>query len=272
MSLRPEEEYAANALKSHLGQSGFSARWEPCCPDPPDVTFWVAPQAGAHEERWGCEITTLHQYADSNDQEVNLLDYWSRLEQCVNQLNCELKQELRYSYALTVDLPIEQNILRALPDRVRGYIRSGSTQEELLDRVEVTAQFNLQGYAQQVPDVFEGMINQASKVRIAALNGGREIFLMAGIKPSAPLPGATTMTGDVQAACDYAVRRALEAKLRRLERVSGFDSVCLMLVASYPLITAAEVRNSIQAFEGDLSILSSIYFVASDTSVVLVCP
>jgi hypothetical protein len=96
--------------------------------DPPDLVFEVE-GLGC----WAVEVTELQQYFDQNDEPSERTTIEQSLLRICDNVRAKISNELQRTYWLNIHGPIAYRSIRKIERRAIDYVRSGKTEEEVLD-------------------------------------------------------------------------------------------------------------------------------------------
>lgn len=232
MPLKGVEEQAANLLKQRLIKSGHQSEWKEG-DDPPDLVFEVE-GLGC----WAVEVTELQQYFDQNGEPSERTTIEQSLLRLCDNVRAKIGNELQRTYWFSINGPVAHRSLRKIERRAIDYVRSGKTEEEMLDN---------HGCARiktfPSPPRFVGTIGLGQLVR----GGDRE-----------------SLIADIRANHQCSLRRILEKKLRRLANLTMYQRRILLIWNSYYFGDPVTVRDALADIPLPAEQLDSAFFVFGD--------
>ena len=231
-----DEEYALNLLKEYFTASNaVDVRCELVKNDPPDI---VCCKGG---EKWAVEVTRVDQREVQNGKEKSRIEIDVPLTKFGKKLGEQTKHLRRQKYSLSLNGP---------PSSMTWSDWKSQT-------TKIVEDFIKSDHRGEYP--FKGGT-------IRTCEDGYDWLVTAGLREDTVGPGGY-MTSDISANIRAMLRHALDDKVRKLARISGFDKVGLILLNTYLFgENVAEVANSLCTVIKEDQKYSYFDFVFYDTN------
>jgi hypothetical protein len=227
MALKGKERPAAEALVKLLTELGREADWEEG-EDPPDVIVRLK-----DKERWGLEVTALHQYFETDTGERSRKAVENPLVQMCEEIKAHVADIENAQYLLTGTGPIEKADREKIVREAEAHIRSGSTDPTDL--------------------------GSHGRIQIRTVKSPVPVSYMIGLDPVARTPGGGRLVADIAANLNYALDRILADKLPVLRQLTAYDRRVLFIWAEHFFAEPDTVRG----------ILDSKRITSEDVDVIL---
>lgn len=233
--MKKEEEIAAIALNQWLQKHGWTSEWKPVKADPPDLHFHVTTNTGTQE--WAVEVTQLLQYVDRDGKEMNARDVQGLIDPLCERLKSVVPSESKLGYTLLVACPFSPKMLGTIEQRAANYIRSGRIEEECLDYKEVLeaelASIPQCDRSSQMLEAVESWVKPKARFFIQGDPELNNVTSMTWFHASARTPDGNALAGHIRSTLEFSMRRILNAKLPRLQKMAGYERTLLLIVQDY---------------------------------------
>jgi hypothetical protein len=229
MPLKGIEEQAANLLKERLIKSGYQAEWQPG-DNPPDLVFEVNGL-----DQWAVEVTELRQYFDQNGEPNERTTIEQSLLRLCDKVRAEVSSELQRTYWLHANGPVVSPSPHIVGQRAIAYVRSGKTEEEVLDN--------------------------HGRVRIKTFSSPPRFVGTVGLDQSVRGGDGESLIADIHANHQFSLNRILEEKLPSLACLTMYQRRVLLIWNSYYFGDPLAVREILAETTLPAEQLDSVFFV-----------
>lgn len=198
--------------------------------DPPDFVFTCDGVSHA------VEVTELHQYLDVQGKAESRTKYDNAVadicERCEKALGPTLDREIR----VAIDSPVTDDQLKSLSTCILSYAKSGNRgKETLFGRDDCW----LRSYDDGEPGICAMVIPAAEST----------------------IPSSGTLSSDIQAGTDDAIKRTLCAKRALMEALGHFPERVLILYSTDSRCHAKHVKSALLRYKGSAKSLTKIFFL-----------
>jgi hypothetical protein len=233
--MKKEEEIAAKAFHQWLEERGWTSEWVPVKCDPPDLHFHVV--RGVVTQEWAVEVTQLFQYVDNVGKKMNARDIQALIDPLCERLKSVLPRDSKLGYWLLVASPFAPKMLKIIEQRAASYIRSGETEEECLDFTEVfekeLGNIPQAGRSPEVLEAVKSRVKPKARFFILGDSEAKGVNSHTWFHASARTPHGNALAGHIRSTLEFSVRRILNAKLPRLQKLTDYQRKLLLIVQDY---------------------------------------
>jgi hypothetical protein len=201
--------------------------------DPPDLVFEVE-GLGC----WAVEMTELQQYFDQNDEPSERTTIEQSLLRICDNVRAKISNELQRTYWLNIHGPIAYRSIRKIERRAIDYVRSGKTEEEVLDDL--------------------------GRARIKTFPSPPRFVITVGLDQSVHGGVGESPTADIHVNHRCSLKRILKKKLQRLAALTMYQRRILLIWNSYYFGNPVTVRDALADISLSAGQLDSVLFVFED--------
>lgn len=239
MSLRPEEEHAAQAILRFLAGFRLDASFSEG-DNPPDIVI----QFG--DIRLAVEVTGLHQYVSNDGREQPFLEIHAHTRRLVDRIRRAVAADTIVGYQVLARGPFSKQEEDEILEQAVVFIRSGE-----VDPVDIGPN----GTFRIIPVL-------------------RRVGIGLGVGVSGRVPGGDgeSSTDDHCANVAHAVDRAIGAKVGKVAQLSDYDLRAIALVGMNILIEPSEVIHHLHSADPLPSGVDVVLFIDDEAAHVVADP
>jgi hypothetical protein len=227
--MRESEKRAAERVKIFLEENGHSVSFESGS-DPPDIVFDV------DNSKWAVEHTQLHQYVDSEGNDLSGLGVHSVAYDIKERLKKKTDGKRKSSWVL--------GIIGPLNTKQRSLIEEAAEKSILHDSIDYFAD-----------------ISEKQAILERKSNGCKTIEVISALSGSSQIPNSNHPTANIQAPIDYTIECILKEKAPILKALTNYDKRVLLIESQYIFARQDNVSQSIQTYCDLADCIELIYLV-----------
>ncbi len=229
--MRKEEEVSAEVFKKHL-QKEYSEVNYRSGNDPPDIIFEIDGSI------WAVEHTRLFEHIDKNGKSISRIGIDKPLLNLEKRLNIKLNKNLNSSWIISIESPIKNKEMNKVENRI-------------LEEVQ--------------KKLAKSFFNHSNgKVYIEKINQKNNQILIISIPAaSSKIPQSDKLSCDIQGQIDFALKKILNDKCEKMDRLTNFDRKILLIQNQYFFTTKENIMKSLHKGESQIWGIDEIWLLNS---------